>query len=170
MRQSYKNKKNFPKVANHKKAVKPYAVLLVFIWLHATQDQRYCLPDVYSLKRFYIKLWADFLVWGFKGQCHKFFLAIKQLLPVLWEVPQWFWVLKFFLWIYSNLKSIPPSSLHHRMDQNEKIFQNRNPVLVVINKIHLRFCFVRRIVALELRQTFIGLAIKPTLRSYNSAV
>ena len=43
MCQSYENKKNFSKIASHKKAVKPYAFLLVFIWLHMTWDQRYCL-------------------------------------------------------------------------------------------------------------------------------
>ena len=40
---SYENKKNFPKIPSHKKAAKPYAFLLVFLWLHMTWVQRYCL-------------------------------------------------------------------------------------------------------------------------------
>ena len=60
MHQSYENKKNFSKIASHKKGVKPYAFLLVFIWLHMTWDQRYCLRSVFSI--FGIRV-ADVLYW-----------------------------------------------------------------------------------------------------------
>ena len=56
MCQSYENKKNFPKIASHKKAVNPYAFLLVFIWLHMTWDQRYCLWLQFPLPVFLEKL------------------------------------------------------------------------------------------------------------------